>query len=97
MARSNASVPVAFGIHNVSGDSHQYHWSITLVRSGKSQVEASGSVQTPAQGRTAISKSVPSGCTSTQVEVVVQLASPAESISFWVTCPSGAAKERAKQ
>lgn len=97
VAKPNASIPVAFGIHNVSADSSDYHWSIVLVRSGKSQVEASGNAQTPAQGRSEIAKSVPSGCTGDRVQVVVQLASPAESISFWVTCPSATTKKRVGQ
>lgn len=97
VAKPNADITVAFGIHNVSGDSRDYHWSIMLVHSGKSQVRASGTVLTPAQGRTAVTRSVPAACSSGRVQVVVRLASPAESISFWVTCPSATAKKRVKQ
>jgi hypothetical protein len=97
VARPSANITVAFGIHNVSGDSHDYHWSITLVHSGKSQVKASGTALTAAQGRTAVTKSVAAACTSGRVEVVVQLADPAESISFWVTCPAATTKKQAGQ
>ena len=97
VARPNASITVAFGIHNVSGESRDYHWSIILVHSGKSQVKASGTVLTSAQGRTAVTKSVAAACTTDRVEVVVRLASPAESISFWVTCPSATSKKQVEQ
>jgi hypothetical protein len=95
--KPNADITVAFGIHNVSSDSRDYHWSIVLVHSGKSQVWASGTVLTPAQGRTAVTKAVQAACSSGRVQVVVRLASPAESISFWVTCPTATAKKQAKQ
>jgi hypothetical protein len=97
VALPNASITVAFGIHNVSGDSRDYHWSIVLVHSDKSQVKASGTVPTPAHGRSAVTKSVAAACTSGRVQVVVQLANPAESINFWVTCPSASAKKQVKK
>src|SRR5580704_9988359 len=78
LAKPSASVPVAFGIHNVSGAPRDYSWSIALVRAGKSQVKATGAVLTPAQGRTAVSRSVVAACPSGRLEVVVRLASPAE-------------------
>jgi hypothetical protein len=88
VAQPNASVNVAFGIHNVTGGPRNYQWSILLVHSGKSEVKASGVVQTPDQGRSTVTKSVVTACTSGKVEVVVQLTSPAESIDFWVNCPT---------
>jgi hypothetical protein len=90
VAKPNASVSVAFDIHNVTGDSHDYHWSIALVHSGKSEVATSGVVQTPDQGTSTVTKSVATACTSGRVQVVVQLTSPAESIDFWVNCPAAA-------
>jgi hypothetical protein len=96
VAKPNASVTVAFGIHNVSNDSRNYNWSIVLVHSGKSQVKASGTVLTMAQGRSSVSKSVPAACSSGRVQVVVRLASPAESISFWVACPTATVKKQVK-
>lgn len=97
VARPNASIPVAFGIHNVSNESRDYHWSIMLVHSGKSQVKSSGVALTPAQGRTAVTKSIAADCTGGRVQVIAQLTSPAESISFWVTCPSVTTKKQAEQ
>jgi hypothetical protein len=96
-AKPNASISVAFGIHNVSGDSRDYRWSIMLVHSGKSRVKASGTVLTPAQGRTEVTKSVAADCTSGRVQVVVQLADTPDSISFWVICPSATVKKQVKR
>lgn len=93
----NTKVTVAFGIHNVSGDSRDYHWSIMLDHSGKGQVSASGTALTPPQGRTTVTRSVATGCTGSRVQVVVQLASPAESIGFWVNCPSAKVKKQVGQ
>jgi hypothetical protein len=95
LSKSGARVNVSFDIHNVSDNPRSYNWSIALVRSGASHVEASGAASAPAQGRTAITKSVTATCASGRVEVVVHLASPADSISFWMTCPPAAGKKRA--
>ena len=94
LPKSNASVEVSFGIHNVSGNARSYTWSIALVRSGVNQVKASGGALTAAQGRTTITKSVVAACDGGRVQVVVHLASPAESIGFWMTCPHATAKTR---
>lgn len=88
LTKSGTSVKVSFGIHNVSDTPHSYDWTITLVHSGVSEVKASGTAPTPAQGRAAVTRSVAASCDSGQLEVVVRLASPAESISFWMTCPA---------
>lgn len=97
LAKSGTPVNVSFGIHNVSDSARSYNWSIALVRSGASRVAASGVAATPAQGRTAVSKPVAVTCASAseRIQVVVRLASPADSISFWLTCPPAPAKTRA--
>jgi hypothetical protein len=95
LAKPSASVKVSFGIHNVSDSPRSYDWSIALVHSGVSQVKASGAASTSAQGRTAVTKSVTAACSSGRVQVVVRLASPAQSISFWLTCPPVASKAKA--
>jgi hypothetical protein len=92
VARPSSSVKVSFGIHNVSDNARSYVWSIVLVHAGKSQVKASGSAQTPAQGRTAVAKPVVVACVGGRVQVVVRLASPAQSISYWMTCPPASKK-----
>lgn len=92
-----ASVRVSFGIHNVSSDPRSYDWSISLVRAGVSKVKASGTVFTTAQGRAAVTRSVVPACAGGRVQVVARLASPAQSISFWMTCPAAPAKTKASQ
>jgi hypothetical protein len=87
---AKGQVPVSFSIHNVSGSSSAYQWSIAVVRAGKSQVKATGTVGVPVQGTATVSKTVTEACgTAPNLEVVVRLASPAESIDFFVTCPDG--------
>ena len=88
LKKPSGTVKVSFGIHNVSYTARSYHWSIQLVHAGKSRVEASGAVETPAQDRTGVTRSVAAACVGGRLQVVVRLASPAESISFWVTCPA---------
>jgi hypothetical protein len=97
LEKSNGIVKVSFSIHNASGDPRSYQWSILLVHLSDSQAKASGSVLTPALGRTVVTKSVAAACVDGRLQVVVRLASPAESISFWMTCPAAATKKQAKQ
>jgi hypothetical protein len=97
LERPNGNVQVSFGIHNVSYAPRSYQWSIQFVQAGKRQVKASGAARTPAQGRTGITRSVVAACIGGRLHVVVRLASPAESIGFWMTCPPAAAREQAKR
>jgi hypothetical protein len=95
LVKPSGNVTVSFGIHNVSDAPRSYDWSIVLAHSGKSQVQASGTVLTSPYGRTTVTKSVVAECVGGQLQVVVRLASPAESISFWMTCPSTAGTKQA--
>ena len=80
-------VAVAFRIHNVSGASRSYRWSITVVRSSKGHQATAGVVQAPAQREVKIVRIVVLACTGGRLQVVVGLVDPAQSIDFWVTCP----------
>jgi hypothetical protein len=84
-------VPVSFSLHNVSASPQTYQWSIALTHDGKSKVKATGTVGVPAQGKATVTKSVTPCGTGPEVQVVVRLASPAESINFWVLCPASTA------
>lgn len=97
LEKPNGAVNVSFGIHNASGDPRSYQWSVVLIHAGDSQVKASGSVLTPAQGRTVLTRSVAASCVGGRLQVVVRLVSPAESISFWMTCPEATTKKQAQQ
>ena len=85
---SNSPIAVSFGIHNVAGPARAYHWSIVLAKAGQSHVKASGVVTVPAQGRATVARSVAMTCVGGRLQVMVRLASPAESVDFWVTCPA---------
>jgi hypothetical protein len=87
---AKGQVPVSFSVHNVSGSSSAYQWSIAVTREGKSQVKATGTLGVPAQSTATVTKTVTAACgTAPNLQVVIRLASPAESIDFWVTCPAG--------
>ena len=96
LTKPNENVNVSFSIHNVSGDPRSYQWSIVLVHASKSQVKANGSLLSPAQGQTEVTRPVEAACVGGRLQVVVRLISPAESISFWMTCPPVAAKKQGK-
>lgn len=82
----NAAIAVSFGIHNASGSPRTYRWSIELVRSGHSHLQAAGVASTPAQGRATVTRVVTASCMGGRLQVVARLVSVAESIDFWVTC-----------
>jgi len=92
----NDSIKVSFTIHNVSGDSRSYKWSIVLANSGKDQVAANGTALSSAQGQTAVTRSVKTYCVNSRLQVTVRLTNPVESISFWMTCPLAAGKQAKK-
>jgi hypothetical protein len=87
--QARGQVPVSFSVRNVSGSSRAYQWSIAVIVGGKSQLKAAGTVGVPAQGKATVAKSVAAVCgKAPSLQVAVRLASPAESIDFWVSCPS---------
>ena len=85
---AESAVDLSFDIHNVSGTARVYQWSIVLAGNGHSSVGASGTASAPAQGRVTVTRSVAATCSGTRLQVLVRLASPAESVDFWVTCPA---------
>lgn len=89
LGSEHASIPVSFGIHNVSDSSRTYSWSIETVRSGRSHPVAAGVVRTPAQGRAAVDRTVALSCAGGRLQIVIRLAALAEPIDFWVTCAPG--------
>jgi hypothetical protein len=91
---SNSPIDVSFSIHNVSGAARSYQWSVVLTKTSQSHVKASGTVTAPAQGRVTVTKSVAMACVEGRLQVLVRLASPAESVDFWVTCPASAKRSK---
>jgi len=80
----------SFAIHNATGATRGYHWSVSLVYRGRTHRVHTGSVQL-APGRGAeITQSIAITCTQGRVRIVVSLESPAESIDTWMACrPEG--------
>jgi hypothetical protein len=87
---AESAVNLSFDIHNVSGSARVYQWSVVLAGNGHSRVGASGTAAAPAQGRVTVTRSVAATCSGTRLQVLVRLASPAESVDFWVTCAAKA-------
>jgi len=91
IASLQAPVTVSFGVHNVSVSSRAYQWSIVALHNGANVGSESGSLTVAAQGRASLIENVQVTCPSGRLQVVLKLASPAESLNFWVACPTGAA------
>lgn len=94
LPKPNSPIDVSFSIHNVSGATRAYQWSVVLTKGGQSHVKASGTATAPSQGRVTVTKSVAMACVGGRLQVLVRLASPAESIDFWVTCPASVQRSR---
>jgi hypothetical protein len=94
LPKSDTPVKVSFSIRNVSGAARAYQWSVVLTKPAKSLVKATGTVTALAQQSVTVTKSVTTACTSGRVEVLVRLASPAESAHFWITCPATAQRPK---
>jgi hypothetical protein len=97
LSKPNSDIDVSFSIHNVSSNLRSYQWSIVIVHAGKSQVKASGTLVSPGQSHAKVTRSVAAACAGGRLQVTVHLASPAESISFWVTCPPAASNVQGKK
>lgn len=77
---------VSFSIRNSSGRARSYQWSILLVRNGHGHRTAAGQAQVSPGSGTIVTEAVPISCVGGQVQVVVSLASPAESIDYRASC-----------
>jgi hypothetical protein len=96
VASVQAPVTVSFGIHNVSGSAKNYRWSVVALHDGTNEGSASGDLAVAAQGHAAFTTNVQVTCPSGRIQMVLRLASPAESLNFWVACPAaGPAKKPA--
>jgi hypothetical protein len=88
-----ARVSVSFVVNNTSADPRSYHWSIVLDRAGRTYRLAAGEVGVPSGDRATVARTVTASCAKGQARMTVQVAAPAESIDFWMTCsPRKAAK-----
>jgi hypothetical protein len=82
------TIGISFIIHNSGGRTYGYQWSIQFVQAAHTYRAAAGNVSIdPGKGAT-ISRTEAIQCTRKQVQIVVSLAHPAESIDAWMACPS---------
>jgi hypothetical protein len=85
-AASQAKFNVSFVIHNVTGVTHDYQWSLWVVNNGHSHYMGKGNTTVgPGRGPT-VTHAVTMFCSGGHAKIVVRLASPAEYIDFWSKC-----------
>jgi len=89
LTSDHPSINVSFRIRNVSLSPHTYQWSIVLMRSGRSNLAATGAQNIQPRSDATVNKTVVTTCAGGRLQVRAQLAAPAESIDFWVSCPPG--------
>jgi hypothetical protein len=82
----HAALSVSFDVQNEAQSASSYSWAVRLQQGSKSQLAAQGTVSVPAGGTKTENQSVSTICTSGTLEVIVSLASPAESIHFRAAC-----------
>src|ERR1700683_2669736 len=85
----HANLDASFRIHNSSGGSRSYQWSITVLRRGHSRRVASGAVRVEPGSDATVARQVAISCAGGQLRVAVNLSRPAESIDFWTACAPG--------
>lgn len=86
------TVPVSFSIRNDTSQAQSYQWSVVLVDGVDTKHVASGAA-TVKQGDVAtVAKKVSGTCWSGELQVVVRLAVPAESIDFYAGCSAANGK-----
>jgi hypothetical protein len=91
VASLQAPVTVSFDIHNVSASARSYHWSIVAEHGATNEGSLAGNATVAGQGRASFIENVQVTCPSGRIQMILRLASPAESLNFWVSCPVGLA------
>lgn len=79
-------LPVSFAVHNATQATKAYHWTIQTVTQTKVVRVVSGQFSLPAGARTVTQQLVTGTCVKSSLQVVVGLASPAESIVLRTAC-----------
>lgn len=88
----SVTIPVSFTIHNVTSHAQSYQWSVELVDGVDTKHAAKGEVTVKQDSVAAIAKQVSGTCWSGQLQVVVRLVAPAESIDYYAGCSSANGK-----
>ena len=86
LSTEQTDIPIPFVIHNAGTDAHDYQWQVQLVQGTATRHVSSGTIHI-ASGRSAlITQAVQIPCVQGQVQVIVSLALPAESIDARAEC-----------
>jgi hypothetical protein len=83
-----ARVAAPFVIQNATNTTHDYTWSIFLIRLGQTDRVYTDNVSLTPGSKVEITRSVTIKCTHGQIRMVVSLEHPAESISALMACRS---------
>lgn len=83
---AHGNTVTSFAIHNATSTTHDYRWSVFLVRRGRIRQVHAGSVRLGPKRGAEITRSIAITCTRGQVRIMVSLESPAESIGTWMAC-----------
>lgn len=86
LSSAPTKVKMSFALSNTSTGLRSYHWSIMLERARRNYRLAAGEVSVPAGENMTVARTVTASCASGRALMMVQVATPAESIDFWVTC-----------
>jgi hypothetical protein len=90
IASPYAAIHVSFVVHNVSASpaARMLHWSIRLSKTGSRVTAAAGRVLVLGGAERTVTATVLAFCVGGRLQLVVQLARPAESIDYWMACPA---------
>jgi hypothetical protein len=82
----HVALTVSFSVHNASSSPNSYQWTIQVVRGNQQTPAASGTLTVPPGGTRPENSDLAAFCPSGDLQVVVRLAAPAESIDFRAAC-----------
>lgn len=82
----HVALTVSFSVHNASTSANSYQWTIQMVHGKQRAQAAGGKLAVPAGGTKTENSPVAAFCASGELQVVVRLAAPAESIDFRAAC-----------
>jgi hypothetical protein len=90
LATPYAAIHVSFVVHNVSASpaARMFRWSVRLTETGSRLTAAAGRVLVPGGAERTVTATVQTACAGGRLQLVVQLARPAESIDYWMACPA---------
>lgn len=82
----HVALTVPFSVHNASSSSSSYEWTIQVVHGNQQTQAASGTLTVPPGSTRPQSSQIEAFCPSGDLQVVVRLVAPAESIDFRAAC-----------